>query len=110
MQGLNMERIKVGAASWTDKILIKSGTFYPGQVTTAGGRLRCYAARFHTLSPWAQHGLPGITTLKTRALRVLSRTPEGPSHHAAQSALAQFEDVSEETQLRCARPLEPLLP
>jgi hypothetical protein len=36
-----MERIKVGAASWTDKTLIKNGTCYPRQVTTAAGRLRC---------------------------------------------------------------------
>jgi error-prone DNA polymerase len=110
IEGLNMERIKVSAASWTDKILIKRGTFYPRQVTTAAGRLRCYAARFYIPRPWAQHPLPGITTWQTRALRVLSRRPEGPSRYAAQSALALFEGAPEESESRCARPREPLVP
>jgi uncharacterized protein YecE (DUF72 family) len=44
-----MEKIRVGAASWTDKTLIKSGTFYPRQVNTAEGRLRFYAEHFDTV-------------------------------------------------------------
>lgn len=44
-----MERIRVGTASWTDKTLIKSGTFYPRRVTTAESRLRFYAAHFDTV-------------------------------------------------------------
>ena len=40
---------RVGTASWTDKTLIKSGTFYPRQVTTAEGRLRFYAEHFDTV-------------------------------------------------------------
>jgi len=44
-----MERTRVGTASWTDKTLIESGTFYPRQVTTAEGRLRFYAEHFDTV-------------------------------------------------------------
>ena len=44
-----MEKIRVGTASWTDKTLIGSGTFYPRQVTTAEGRLRFYAEHFDTV-------------------------------------------------------------
>jgi len=44
-----MEKIRVGTASWTDKTLIRSGTFYPKQVTTAEGRLRFYAENFDTV-------------------------------------------------------------
>jgi len=85
-----MERIRVGKASWTDKTLIKSDTFYPRQVTTAGSRLRFYAARFHIPRSWAQQELPGITILRAQALRVLSRRLGRPFHYAAQSALAPF--------------------
>lgn len=44
-----MKTIKVGTASWTDKTLIKSGTFYPKEVTTAEDRLKYYAAHFDTV-------------------------------------------------------------
>jgi DNA polymerase III alpha subunit len=40
MEGPNMARIKKGTASGTHKILIKSDTCCPRQVTTAAGRLR----------------------------------------------------------------------
>jgi uncharacterized protein YecE (DUF72 family) len=49
MEGLDMEKIRVGTASWTDKTLIESGNFYPSQVTTAEGRLRFYAEQFDTV-------------------------------------------------------------
>ena len=44
-----MEKTRVGTASWTDKTLIKSGTFYPKQVNTAEGRLKFYAEHFNTV-------------------------------------------------------------
>ena len=44
-----MGKTRVGTASWTDKTLIKSGTFYPKQVSNAEGRLRFYAEHFDTV-------------------------------------------------------------
>ncbi|MDY6839031.1 MAG: DUF72 domain-containing protein [Thermodesulfobacteriota bacterium] len=49
MKEAKIKRIRVGTASWTDKTLIDSGTFYPRQVTTAEGRLRFYAEHFDTV-------------------------------------------------------------
>jgi uncharacterized protein YecE (DUF72 family) len=49
MKEAKIKRIRVGTASWTDRTLIKSGTFYPRQVTTAEGRLRFYAEQFDTV-------------------------------------------------------------
>ena len=39
---------RVGTASWTDRTLIESGTFYPPSVRTAEDRLRFYAEQFDT--------------------------------------------------------------
>ena len=41
--------IRVGTCSWTDKSLLKSGEFYPGDVKTAEGRLRFYASHFQAV-------------------------------------------------------------
>jgi uncharacterized protein YecE (DUF72 family) len=41
--------IHVGTCSWTEKTLIQSGEFYPGDVNTAEGRLRYYASHFDTV-------------------------------------------------------------
>lgn len=41
-----MDRILVGAASWTDPTLIESHEFYPPGVNTAEAMLRYYATRF----------------------------------------------------------------
>jgi len=41
--------IRVGTASWTERTLIESGSFYPRNATTAEGRLRFYAAHFDTV-------------------------------------------------------------
>ena len=39
-------RIRVGISSWTEPTLIKAGTFYPPDATTAEDRLRFYATKF----------------------------------------------------------------
>ncbi len=39
-------RILVGISSWTEPTLIKAGTFYPADATTAEDRLRFYATKF----------------------------------------------------------------
>jgi uncharacterized protein YecE (DUF72 family) len=41
--------ICIGTCSWTEKTLIQSGEFYPGDVKTAEGRLRYYASQFDTV-------------------------------------------------------------
>ena len=41
--------IRIGTCSWTEKTLIQSGEFYPGDVKTAEGRLRYYASQFDTV-------------------------------------------------------------
>lgn len=54
-----MGEIKVGTASWTDKSLIESGTFYPEDVKTAEARLRFYAERFDTVEvDSSYYGMP----------------------------------------------------
>src|SRR5207253_2475025 len=40
------DRIRVGISSWTEPTLIKAGTFYPPDATTAEDRLRFYATKF----------------------------------------------------------------
>lgn len=41
-----MSNILVGTASWTDKILVESGLFYPAAVKSAEDRLRFYSTQF----------------------------------------------------------------
>ena len=41
--------IHTGTCSWTEKTLIQSGEFYPGDIRTSEGRLRYYASYFHTV-------------------------------------------------------------
>ena len=41
-----MARIRTGTASWTDRSLIESGSYYPDSCTSAEGRLRFYSAEF----------------------------------------------------------------
>ncbi|MDB5730806.1 MAG: hypothetical protein JWQ03_701 [Variovorax sp.] len=38
--------ILIGTASWTDKTLVESGTFYPPEARSAEARLRYYASQF----------------------------------------------------------------
>jgi len=67
-----MKRIRVGTASWTDRTLIKSGTFYPRQVTTAEGRLKFYAEHFNTVEvDSTYYALPS----ERNAVLWASRTP-----------------------------------
>ena len=44
--GQPLGKVYYGVCSWTDKTLIDSGTFYPGDVKSAEERLRFYASRF----------------------------------------------------------------
>jgi uncharacterized protein YecE (DUF72 family) len=41
-----VSEVLVGTASWTDKTLIESGRFYPGEAKSAEARLRYYASQF----------------------------------------------------------------
>jgi uncharacterized protein YecE (DUF72 family) len=73
-----MEKTRVGTASWTDKTLIKSGTFYPRQVTTAEGRLRFYAEHFDTVEvDSTYYALPA----ERNAVLWANRTPPGFVFH-----------------------------
>jgi uncharacterized protein YecE (DUF72 family) len=68
----------VGTASWTDKTLIESDTFYPSQVTTAEGRLRFYAQHFDTVEvDSTYYALPA----ERNAVLWAERTPQGFIFH-----------------------------
>ena len=78
MTGEVMEKIRVGTASWTDKTLIASGTFYPKQVTTAEDRLRFYAENFDTVEvDSSYYALPAERNARLWA----TRTPKGFVFH-----------------------------
>lgn len=78
MKDSDMEKTRVGTASWTDKTLIKSGTFYPRQVTTAEGRLRFYAEHFDTVEvDSSYYALPS----ERNAVLWTRRTPHGFIFH-----------------------------
>ena len=79
-----MEKIKVGTASWTDKTLIKSGTFYPRQVNTAEGRLRFYAEHFDTVEVDSTYYAPPS---EKNAVLWASRTPPGFIFHVKAYAM-----------------------
>ena len=71
---VDVTRIKLGTASWTDKPLIEAGTFYPPEAKNAEARLRHYASQFPLVeADTTYYGLP--TEQLTRAW--LDRTPEG---------------------------------
>ena len=78
--------ILVGTASWTDKSLIDSGKFYPGDATSAEDRLRYYASQFpmvevdssyyaipapQTAQLWAER-TPRTFTFNVKAFRALT--------------------------------------
>ncbi len=46
IEGKPVDNVYCGTASWTDKTLLDSKRFYPGDVDTPDGRLRFYAERF----------------------------------------------------------------
>jgi uncharacterized protein YecE (DUF72 family) len=78
MEGSMMEKTRVGTASWTDKTLIKSGTFYPKQVNTAEGRLKFYAEHFNTVEvDSTYYALPA----ERNAVLWTKRTPPGFVFH-----------------------------
>ncbi len=78
MKGSDMEKTRVGTASWTDKTLIESGTFYPRQVTTAEGRLKFYAEHFDTVEvDSTYYALPP----ERNAVLWAKRTPPGFVFH-----------------------------
>jgi uncharacterized protein YecE (DUF72 family) len=55
--------ILIGVTSWTEKTLIDSGEFYPGDVTTPKDRLRYYASRFPVVEVDSSYcGLPAEYT------------------------------------------------
>ena len=66
--------IKIGTASWTDKPLIESGTFYPPEAKSPEARLRYYASRYSLVeADTTYYGLP--TEQLTRGWA--ERTPDG---------------------------------
>jgi uncharacterized protein YecE (DUF72 family) len=65
--------VRVGTASWTEKTLLESGTFYPQSARTAEQRLRYYAARFRVVEVDATYyALPSARN----AVAWVERTPD----------------------------------
>src|SRR5438067_7208358 len=68
-----MTAIRVGTASWTDRMLIKSG-WYPPEANTPASRLRFYARQFPLVeADTTYYALPAEQTAATWA----ERTPAG---------------------------------
>src|SRR3954470_12633287 len=78
--------ILVGTASWTDKSLIESGKFYPGEAKTSEARLKYYARQFPivevdssyygiplpaTAQLWAERSPPGFV-FNVKAFRLFT--------------------------------------
>lgn len=54
-----MARVRVGTASWTDRSLVESGSYYPHWAKTAEDRLRFYASEFPVVEvDSSYYGLP----------------------------------------------------
>ena len=67
-------RILIGTASWVDKPLIDSGTFYPPHAKTPEARLRYYATRFPMVeADTSYYAIPSSSTVRGW----IDRTPEG---------------------------------
>jgi uncharacterized protein YecE (DUF72 family) len=67
-------RLLTGTASWTDKPLIESGTFYPPEAKNAEARLRYYASQFPLVeADTTYYGLPTDQLISAW----VDRTPEG---------------------------------
>src|SRR5262244_1023152 len=65
--------IRVGTASWTEKTLLESGTFYPPAARTPELRLRYYAERFRVVEVDATYyALPSARN----AAAWVERTPD----------------------------------
>src|SRR5205807_10186812 len=78
------DRIRVGISSWTEPTLIKAGTFYPPDATTAEDRLRFYATKFPIVE--VDSTFYAIPNPKTAQLWV-ERTPKDFVFHAKAYAL-----------------------
>lgn len=64
--------IRIGTASWTDRSLLDSGTFYPGAVRTPAQRLQYYARHFSMVEVDASYyAIPPVRT----AHAWIERTP-----------------------------------
>ncbi|MDQ6709698.1 MAG: DUF72 domain-containing protein [Candidatus Dormibacteraeota bacterium] len=79
-----MGQIRVGISSWTEPTLIKAGTFYPPEATTAEERLRFYASKFPIVE--VDSTFYAIPNEKTAQLWV-ERTPTDFVFHAKAFAL-----------------------
>ena len=77
-------RILVGISSWTEPTLIKAGTFYPPDATTAEERLRFYAMKFPIVE--VDSTFYAIVNQKTAQLWV-ERTPKDFTFNAKAYAL-----------------------
>ena len=77
-------RIRVGISSWTEPTLIKAGTFYPADATTAEERLRFYAMKFPIVE--VDSTFYAIVNEKTAQLWV-ERTPKDFTFDAKAYAL-----------------------
>ncbi|ART51623.1 hypothetical protein CBP34_08040 [Acidovorax carolinensis] len=60
----------VGTASWTDRTLLESGTFYPESVKSPEARLRFYASQFNLVEvDTSYYAIPSVTTAQHWAER-----------------------------------------
>jgi uncharacterized protein YecE (DUF72 family) len=76
--------IRVGISSWTEPTLVKAGTFYPKEATTAEERLRFYAQRFPIVEVDSTfYALPNPETARLW----VERTPKDFTFHAKAFAL-----------------------
>lgn len=76
--------LRVGISSWTEPTLIKSGTFYPPEATTAEERLRFYASKFPIVEVDSSfYAIPNETTARLW----VERTPKDFVFHAKAYAL-----------------------
>jgi uncharacterized protein YecE (DUF72 family) len=66
--------IKCGVAAWQEPTLVKSGLFYPPDVTSAEARLQYYAARYPVVE--ADTGYYGMLSRHTTELWVQRTPPE----------------------------------
>lgn len=73
-----MGKILIGTASWTDKTLLQSGTFYPKEANTAEKRLRFYARTFPIVEVDSTYYYPPTDRA---VLAWINRTPDEFTFH-----------------------------
>ncbi len=70
--------IRIGTCSWTEKSMIQSGGFYPGEARSAEERLRYYAGKFNTVEvDSSYYAIPSVKNAQLWA----ERTPENFLFH-----------------------------